>query len=91
MLLLPFKILFLAALFGVWVKTGKVMLTAGVWAIVTFLLNICVSGMSFSAIIWGIASFFVAYGIFLGLSYLQRSFLMIPGGLLGVILLVVLS
>ena len=91
MLLLPFKILLLTALFGVWIKTGKVIFTASAWAFVTFLLNVCVSGMSFSAVIWAIASFMMACGVFLGPSFLQRSFWVIPGGALGVISLILIS
>jgi len=67
MLLLPFKTLFLFAIFGVWYKIGNAV---------------------YASVIWAVASFWVALAVFLGLSYIQRSFWMIPGAALGGFLLI---
>jgi hypothetical protein len=80
MLLLPFKVLFLIAVFGVWHKTGKAIVAAGIWALASFLINVFASGLSISAGCWAAASFLMALAVFFGLSYLQRSIWMIPGG-----------
>jgi hypothetical protein len=47
MLLLPFKALFLIAVFGVWYKTGKAIVAAGIWALASFLINVFAKARSF--------------------------------------------
>ncbi|MGD9367633.1 MAG: hypothetical protein PVH87_18175 [Desulfobacteraceae bacterium] len=89
MLLLPFKVLFIVAVFGVWNKTGNAILAAGIWTLASFLINVLASGLSVFACCWAGASFLVALAVFLGLAYIQRSFWMIPGAVLGSFILVV--
>lgn len=89
MILLPFKVLFLVALFGFWNKTGNAILASGIWAIVSFLINVFASGFSLFACCWFIVSFLVALAVFLGLAYIQRSVWMIPGAVVGGFVLVV--
>jgi hypothetical protein len=83
MLLLPFKVLFLIAVFGVWNKTGNIIIAAGIWALASFVINVFAAGLSVSAGCWAAASFLMALAVFFGLSYLQRSVWMIPGAVVG--------
>ena len=89
MLLLPFKVLFLVAMFGVWNRTGNAVFASGIWALASFLINVFASGLSLFACCWSVASFLVALVVFLGLSYIQRSFRMIPGAMAGSFILIV--
>lgn len=89
MLLLPFKVLFMLAVFGVWHKTGNAISAAGIWALASFLINVFASGLSVFAGCWAVASFLMALAVFFGLAYIQRSFWMIPGAVLGSFILVV--
>jgi hypothetical protein len=89
MVLLPFKMLFLLAVLGVWYRTGNAIFASGVWALASFLIKVFVSGLSAFACGWLVASFLVALAVFFGLSYLQRSFLIIPGAVLGGFILIV--
>jgi hypothetical protein len=59
------------------------------WALVSFLINVFASGLSVFAGCWAVASFLMALAVFLGLAYIQRSFWMIPGAVLGSFILVV--
>jgi hypothetical protein len=79
MLLLPFKMLFLVAVYGLWYKTRNVIIAAGIWALASFLVNVFTAGLSVFAGCWAAASFLMALAVFFGLSYLQRSVWMIPG------------
>lgn len=89
MLLLPFKVLFLVAMFGVWNRTGNAVFASGIWALASFLVNVFASGLSLFVRCWSVASFLVALAVFLGLSYIQRSFWMIPGAMAGSFILIV--
>jgi len=58
------------------------------WALASFLINVFVSGISIFALCWFEASLLVALAVFLGLAYLQRSFWMIPGAIVGSFILI---
>ena len=68
MVLLPFKVLFLVAVFGVWNKTGNGILASGIWALASFLITVFASGLSIMTCCWSVASFLVSLGIFYGLN-----------------------
>ena len=89
MLLLPFKVLFLVAVFGVWHRTGNAIFAAVIWALASFLISVFASGISVFEGCWAVVSFLMALAMFLGLAYIQRSFWMIPGAVLGSFILVV--
>jgi len=89
MLLLPFKALFLVAIFGVWNRSGNTIFASGIWAVTSFLINVFASGLSVFTCGWSAASFLVALAVFLGLSYILRSVWMIPGAALGSFILIV--
>lgn len=89
MILLPFKVLFLVAVFGVWSKTGNAIFAAGAWALISFLVNVFASGFSLFACCWCMASFLIALALFFGLAYMQRSVWMIPGAVVGGLVLAV--
>lgn len=89
MVLLPFKALFLFAIFGVWYKTGNAVFASVIWALASFLINVFTSGLTLFACCWSVASFLIALAVFHGLSYIQRSFWMIPGAALGGFILIV--
>ena len=46
MVLLPFKVLFLVAVFGIWNRTGNAILISGIWALASFLISVFASGLS---------------------------------------------
>ena len=46
MVLLPFKVLFLVAVFGVWNRTGNAFLASGIWALASFLISVFASGLA---------------------------------------------
>jgi hypothetical protein len=89
MVLLPFKVLFIVAVFYFWNWTGRAILAAGIWALASFLINVFASGLSVFAFCWSGASFLVALSVFFGLAYIQRSFWMIPGAVLACFILAV--
>jgi hypothetical protein len=89
MVLLPFKVLLMVAVFGVWNRTGNAFLASGIWALASFLITVFASGLSIMTCCWSVASFLASLGIFYGLSYIQRSFWMIPGAVVGSFVLVV--
>ena len=39
MVLLPFKVLFLVAVSGVWNRTGNAILASGIWALASFVIQ----------------------------------------------------
>ena len=91
MLLLPFKVLFLVAVFGVWNRTGNGIFAAAIWALASLLINVFVSGLTVAALCWSAVSFLAALAVFFGLAYIQRSLWMIPGALVGGFVLIVFS
>jgi hypothetical protein len=88
MLLLPFKALFLVAIFGVWNRSGNAIFATGIWAFASFLINVFASGLSVFTCCWSAASFLAALAVFVGLSYIWRSVWMIPGAALGCFILI---
>ena len=68
MILIPIKVLFLVAAFGIWHTTGNDKFAAAAWALAAFVTNLVIFGVTPSIAYYGIVAFLLAWGLFFGLS-----------------------
>jgi len=83
MILLALKIPFLVAAFWIWSLTDNEKYAAAAWASFSFFLKLFILGITMQLPLYGIIAFFVAWGIFYGLSYLRHSAWVWPSGAVG--------
>jgi len=91
MLLIAFKVPFLAAAIWIWFITYNEKYAAAAWASATFIIKFSVLGFTTSLPLYGILAFAVAWGVFYGLSLLRNTFWMWPAGLFGFSCMIILS
>jgi phosphatidylglycerophosphate synthase len=85
------KIPILIAVGYLWINSQNSILAASAWGITLFLFGLMISGFSFALIIGSFISFFICFGVFALLDYLDGSGYQWLFGLVGITLLLLIG
>jgi hypothetical protein len=85
------KIPILLAVGYLWIHTQNSILAASAWGIAIFLFGLIINGFSFALVLGALISFFICFGIFALMDYLEGSGFQWLVGLVGIGVLVLIG
>ena len=91
MLLIPLKLPFLIAACLIWIKTDNEKFAAAAWGLCSFIIAFAMHGVTAAMPYYGIVAFLIAWGVFIGLTFLYNSVWYWPAAVLGAVVMMTFS